>query len=171
MIVGASPELYRLTERDRNTLLVEPFFGRRVLALAIGDSSQALDIDIPADRICLCQSLQMTAAPEAATTWRLMQFSWRPTGAAVADQNTICERRASAAGAIVHGLVADSVQTPVLDPIGLGGTWNLIERHLMLPPGGHLRVTTLRSGTTVAANVTVTFLCYLIPSGNVGRVS
>lgn len=176
MIVAINPELYELTERGRNTLRIEPFWGTRTLTVAIGSNSGSVDVEIPQDRICCAETMQFALLAEPTTCWVNCRCSWRPGGSPTSDEIIFCQRQSTRSGGAGSGIVPDNgwVAPTATDLIGLGGTFNLIDRHLTFPPGGILRFFVQR-GTPGAATAVATaigyFTAFLIPAGTMGRVS
>lgn len=146
-------QLYRLTERDEATILIDPFqravsaqMGVGVANLVTGPTGQIPNI--PVDRSLWIHSIQILGGPEAATAYRELGIQL-VRGDGSLHQLWLDNQVNGAAGAGVARYI----------PVGLA-----------LPPGSQSpAVNAVRVGTTGVATVTMWITGYLIPPGRIVR--
>jgi hypothetical protein len=144
-------QLYRLTTRDEETLLVDPFV-RAAAGVVIPAGTQAdCSIFLPKDRMFFLHTVDVTLAISALTTY-------------ATDDITV-----SLLDAAGVATVFSRPMQAVTAAAGVG--YSRIDRvQLILPPGtGSVRLNVIRSGTTNAANFNLRLVGYLLPPGRFGR--
>lgn len=150
-------QLYNLTDRDRQTLLLEPLVRRETLTWSIGVASLTWSYNIPPDRCLVLQNVSLGLnAGAAAARINQLAVSWKERD----SEPLFCfihqRQNANLAG---DGQLAAAERQNV----------NLHNLDLLLPPGGVLYCSATRSDTTVAGFLAPTVFGYLIPPGGIGR--
>lgn len=147
--------LYSLTDRDLETLLIEPYFRRATINLGVGVTEASASFTIPADRVLYLSTVSWTAFAEANTTWTNARLEINP-GTPTAH---VISSFGSTGGLpfIVSGA-----------PAGQGGSISF-DVHLALPPGIGVAGVLSRIGATVAASGRIDITGFLIPPGSIGR--
>lgn len=153
-------QLYQLTERDLQTLLVEPVVERGARQIGIGTVNDVFTVAIPADRMLVLASTYVRLYQEAATIWSEAGLLWTAPNGGV---STLVrhEQIPAATGLAFEGVRGANV----------GGARNLVDRTLMTPAGGVLSLTVGRSGDTGIVFWDYAIMGWLIPRGNFGRHS
>lgn len=151
-------ELYSLTSRDLETLLVEPFF--RTINANIGAGASGADTSFNSfgiDRCLYIKNITFDINPGAAQSVTVVSANADSRITTVAFQ-PLWKLRGTLAG---DGNVTQFAgQTVVFN-------WNA---DIILPPGAALNCRVERQGTVAAGSYSVSVNGYLIPPGRIGRV-
>ena len=155
-MIAIGGQLYNLTDRDRATLLLEPYLRSQSNPWAIGVGLLDTTFLWPADRFIYLVNLQVDwnsgAAAARATN---LQVFWRESASSPGIQ-IHAERGGQLQG---QGTVAGATQD---------SSRALHTLNLLLPPG-QLTIRMNRSDTTVAGAVAPYVIAYLVPPGGIGR--
>jgi len=168
-------QLYGLTERDLQTLLLAPFTRGLPSAFGIGVGLQSWDVEIPPDRSLFLASCSLYFAPDGSNNSDvdLVDLAWVkfPQSGGNPVESVLIHRRRPG-DSVGLGPVFFDNQVTVGRVSGLNGVINL-KPELLLPPGGVLRVTGERFGpnlATSASPVDLWFYGWLVPAGQLGRL-
>ncbi len=150
-------QLYRLTQRDEETLLLDFQLTQTVVTVGAGITNAFVDMQVPRDRALYVHRLTVYT-PGAALSVPT-GFSWQAVvaGVPVGDIWAIVQS---------DGLKGDR-QISTLTA-GLEKTWNLDYRGV-LPPGLNYRFRATRTNSTNPVQFFVSMHGYLIPPGRIGR--
>ncbi len=149
-------ELYRLTNRDEETLLIEPFFRTLIANIPAGVGASGVSFSVPIDRCLYLGMCSLRMTPGAAQRMISVFMELQNTAAVVFQK--IWE---------VNGdLTGDYNAASVL---GTTVSFNLYPQ-IILPPGSTLRVSGEKLPVANAGIVNATVSGYLIPPGRIGRV-
>lgn len=154
-------QLYRLTSRDEETLLVEPFF-RSIGFQLVGAAAQAvLLVPIPVDRCLYIKSVTFTGGSYAGGTWSRAQIAVENnalgSGINVVDWTSF-----------VNGLVTDRSNNAVT--IGERIVLHQPAVDTLYPPGlTNIRLNAQTPAKAVTADVIFDINGYLLPPGRIGR--
>lgn len=157
-------QLYRLTGRDEETLLIDPFFRWIDLTLAGAATNNSIDVTYPIDRALFIRSVSanLNAPPGAFswTEWTLQIFnSQYPIRLA-----TVALK---ASGATTIPLASDGA---LVTAVGQYVT-NEVMVDYIFPPGlNTLRFGAGRNGGVADATARILIKGYLLPPGQIGRV-
>lgn len=149
-------ETYRLTARDEQTLLVEPFFRKVVTNITGGVPGAGGVIQIPRDRSLYLNSFSFQGSPGAANFWTDL-IVWANIKAS-SQFHTLWQFAASQ-------LVPNNAVASVADQ---RGGFN-VRMDLVLPPGIDIVFQANRNPFASAANYEFNLTGYLIPPGMIGR--
>ncbi len=148
-------DLYRLTARDEETLLVEPYFRAVAANIGAGLVSATATFITPLDRCLYLHSVMTLANPGATHTWSIISvLIGSPDG--VVSQ-VLSDRRGLLTG---DGNAA-----------AVGGTTVSFrdDLRILLPPGVRVLVFCEKNAATNAAFFTANVHGYLVPPGQIGR--
>jgi hypothetical protein len=147
--------LYELTDRDRETLLIEPYFRRVLIDFAIGVDTASGDFITPNDRCLFITHVSWTCFGQAATRWSNARLEINP-GLPTAH---VISSFGSTEGMpfIVSGA-----------PTGQGGSIT-DDISLVIPAGIRVAGVLSRIGNTAVAQGRCDLTGYLIPPGTIGR--
>jgi len=149
-------QLYNLTDRDRQTLLLEPLIRRATSTWGIGVASITWDYQIPDDRMLLLQNVSVgIGCGAAASRVNQMAVYYRETAA---DPLFAFIHQRQNANIVGDGQLVATERLNV----------NLHSLQLLLPKG-IITISATRSDTTVAGFLAPTIYGYLIPPGGIGR--
>ena len=151
--------LYRLTPRDLEQLLVDPYFRTGTGSILAGVGGGSINTSWPDDRMLWLHSLQLYGDAHAAGAWT--NFVVQIFNKA----NTVQTLRNWSSQSAANGLVGDANQTPAAGTdVRIG--WNA---GILIPPGCGLSFGATRTGTVNAATFALNINGYLLPAGNFGR--
>jgi len=151
--------LYRLTERDLETLLVEPYIRSSIRQLAPAQASDSILFPVPQDRSLYldCFALNWNFNFEAlsvATAFAINLFT--QAGTQISLLSIVRDN---------GGIVGDNAATR-----GAGAVFGINRApRIILPPGVQVRMDVSRTGTANAMDYRFDLTGYLIPPGGVGR--
>ena len=152
-------ELYRLTARDEETLLVEPYFRRISSTMTPAQAADAREFVYPLDRCLYIDGFQLTLNPAEEALSVAQSFTIGITtqdGSGIANIFSVHDNA---------GLIGNHASTR-----GAGVSVRLQDRpKLVVPPGLKIRLDLLRSVTTNAYSWRCDLNAYLIPPGRIGR--
>lgn len=141
-------QLFNLTDRDRQTIFLEPFLRRTSVTLAAASATANMDFSLPIDRCLYLHSVVFDLAAEAATNWESWGVQIRRPGLELA------------------GILYQEAITPVLN----NRVSKTIPIQFICPPGVNLvRFGASRVTTTNAVIANVELVGYLMPAGEIGR--
>lgn len=141
-------QLYNLTDRDRQTIFLEPFLRRTTVTLAAAGTTAQCDFSLPIDRCLYLHSVVFDLAAEAATNWESWSVNIRRPGLELA-------------GILYQEAITPVLNTRVSRTLSIG---------FVCPPGVNLiRFGASRVTTTNAVNASAELVGYLMPAGEIGR--
>lgn len=153
-------QLYRLTGRDEETLLVEQFF-KTFVASAVGASQVALIVEnIPIDRCLFIKQVIFTGNGYAGGNWirTLVQLDARFVGGLI----TVCKRESFSVG-----LVSDGSNNVVTSGASVVQTYDV---DTLYPPGMQsIRLEAQTPAKAVTADCIFEVSGFLLPPGRIGR--
>lgn len=153
--------LYRLTRRDEQTLLVDPFFrDSGTVSLNIGVANLTYNYSVPVDRALYLHDVIIALEPTVGTTWQFVSVTVADAAGRV---GTVGTRRSAT------GLVSDNDTAAG----GIGkGVMITIPARLVLPPQiNQLQINVSRDTSAAIATIVAKVSGYIIPPGGIGRNS
>lgn len=151
--------LYNLTERDRTTLFVDPFYRQFVVSAGAASLVGAADLNLPLDRALYINSIVFNGAPTALSRWTNFELN------ALANSGSTGFLLAKYLGAPLIG--DNSLATAVGDGCVINRDLNLV-----IPPNTNaLRFSVTRDVVGNAASCTINLSGFLIPPGGIGRIT
>lgn len=153
-------QLYRTTQRDEETLLVDPVFRFAPGTIAAASASGSVDIPVPLDRSLFVHSFTIELGATALSTWELVFLTLKDRVGATLPGAVF------AIGNAGQTLVGESQAN---SGVGAGCRFNRVFQ-LILPPGiSAISCTAQRLVTTNAATFGFGINGYTIPPGRIGR--
>jgi hypothetical protein len=140
-------QLYRLTDRDRQTTPIENFFRRTTLSIAGGQAANSVNLSWAADRLLYVRSINVRYEAEAGTQW-----IFGATNLFGAGSELISLKTNNIVGAAVGAMVSE-----------------YIDLDLVLPLGSTLNFAAQRVVSAGAGTVRFDIAAYLIPPGSFTR--
>jgi hypothetical protein len=163
-MLNLGAQLYQLTERDRATLGIEPFF-RSLSLTAVGAATSGYGtITWPRDRaLYIKKATAFFANPPGAFNWT--EFAVGAGSTDTSTQHVLYVRGHPSSAVAMPG---DDMTSP--PAAGVGVVVSTPNLDLILPPGINLMsFTGYRNGGVANGDFTVYVTGYLIPPGQIGR--
>lgn len=159
-------QLYRLTPRDEETLLLEPYFRRIDVSIAGASASGFGELFFALDRTLFLKSVVYEFNAVALANWTGFQLI-----SSNAPGNFIHYIDGLDAGAIAGAAspVMVSPSYPAAPAVGSGVMWRQ-DMSMLVPAGAsRIRFTAYRNNTVNVATASCWLTGYLIPPGGIGR--
>lgn len=152
--------LYRLTQRDEETLLIDPFFRVASGSVAAASLFSSVNIAVPIDRSLFIHTLQIALIASALSTWESASVSLIDSNGTALSAGLFA---IGGAGSVILG------DNQANSGAGLGARINRV-LELALPPFiSAVRLDVTRLVSTNAATFALGISGYTIPPGRIGR--
>ena len=158
-MIAIGQELYTLSEKDRRGQMIAPWFKRLASGIAIGVSTQTLEIETPNDRFVLVKNVavELNAGTGLVTSF---QVNGRPASFAGAGFQIFMIGGEN----FVNGVTGDFSTTP-------SATADVSRSvDILLPPSYQIQLVIIRNLTVATGGFTLNLFGYEIPSGNLVRL-
>jgi len=161
-VITFGHDLYRLTSRDEETLLVDPYFRSITVNVATLTTGGTGLLAPPQDRAYMLNRLVVRGASMVGASWQRFQLLTQGGGSATHVLWDVIDENA-------NGLTGDNAAPPAAagQTVIIGANLNLL-----IPPGLQLLAQVSRNAAPVAAGLATFWLTgFLVPPGGIGRAA